>query len=100
MPDYAFTPAALARYEALEEDQQLWPVLDRIDDVIEGLAADPGFAECCRHRWQDPPAFAVAVQVGEATWMVLLEHMDADEAYENLHAGDVHILYVGPWPGG
>ena len=99
MPDYAFSPAALARYEDLEADPQLWPVVDRLDDVIERLAATPGAAEFRRHRWQSPPAFAVGVRAGGADWMVLWEQVGEHEAYENLRAGDVHVLYVGLWPG-
>jgi hypothetical protein len=30
---------------------------------------------------------------------VLWEQVGAEEAYENLRAGDVHVLSVGPWPG-
>lgn len=99
MAEYAFAPAALARYEELERNQDRWPVLDRIDAVVESLAEAPGSEEFRRHRWQDPTAFAVAVPHGDDTWMVLWELIDDSRAYENLAAGDVHILYVGPWPG-
>lgn len=99
MPDYAFSPAALARYEELEADPQLWSVADRLGDVIERLAAAPDAAEFRRHRWQRPPAFAVAVPAGGADWMVLWEQVGAADAYENLEEGDIHVLYVGRWPG-
>ena len=100
MPDYAFSLAALARYEKLEADPRLWSVIDRLDDVIERLAAAPGAAEFRRHRWQNPPAFAVAISAGGSDWMVLWEQIGEDAEYENLRTGDVHVLYVGPWPGG
>lgn len=99
MAEYAFAPAALARYQEIERDPQNWPLVDRIDQVIEDLAADPGREEFRRHRWQNPAAFAVAVPHGNETWMVLWERIEAGE-YENLAQGDVHILYVGAWPGG
>lgn len=81
-----FEPVAADAYTGITDDE----VLDRVDNVLDGLEKDPGQARLRRHRWSDPPLWGVTVHCPGEDLLVLwaAETRDAEQV--------VVIRYIGP----
>lgn len=98
MADDAFSPQAEAVYEELARDRGRWGTLDAVEDAILAVAADPGARSARARTFSDPPCFAVPVRTPEGDWVVLWRPVRDASEFEDLAAGDVLILYLGPLP--
>jgi hypothetical protein len=96
--DLGLSPEALEVYEELERDQSRWPILDALEAAIDAVAADPGQRANRQRRFRDPPCFAVPVPTSEGDWIVLWREVSDSREFEDLVAGDVFVLYLGPLP--
>lgn len=96
--DLGLSDEALEVYEALERDQGRWPTLDRIEEVLAAVTANPGSRDNRLRRFQDPPCFAVPVATPEGDWVVLWREVSEEDGFVDLVQGDVYVLYMGPLP--
>jgi hypothetical protein len=96
--DLGLSQEALGVYEALERDQSRWATLDALEAAMDAVAADPGQRANRQRRFQDPPSFAIPVPTPEGDWVVLWREVSDDNEFEDLAAGDVFVLYLGPLP--
>lgn len=98
MAELGLSDDAYGTYQELERDQARWPVLDAVEEALEAIAADPGHRSNRQRRFQDPPCFAVPVGTSEGDWIVLWREVTLDDAFVDLVAGDVYVLYIGRLP--
>ena len=96
--DLGLSPEALSVYEELERDQSRWAILDALEAAMDAVAANPGQRANRQRRFQDPPCFAVPVPTPEGDWIVLWREITDSNEFEELAAGDVFVLYLGPLP--
>lgn len=96
MADTGLSEEALAVYAELEGDQSRWPTLDVVEDVLVAIAQDPGSRSNRARRFQDPAGFAVPVATPEGDWIVLWREVTDPTEFEELAAGDVFVIYIGP----
>ena len=97
MADLGLSQEALESYEELEQDQSRWATLDALEAVMDAVAADPGHRNNRQRRFQDPPCFAVPVSTPDDDGFLWREVTDSQE-FDDLSAGDVSVLYLGPLP--
>ena len=96
--DLGLSAEALSVYEGLERDQGRWAVLDALEAAMDAVAMNPGQRANRQRRFQDPPCFAVPVPTPEGDWIVLWREVTDSNEFEELAAGDVFVLYLGPLP--
>lgn len=97
--DLGLSQEALEVYEELEQDESRWATLDALEAAMNAVAADPGHRANRQRRFQDPPCFAVPVSTPDGDWIVLWREVTDSREFDDLAAGDVFVLYLGPLPG-
>lgn len=84
-----FDPHADARLVALDADPGQARLVQRIDKALDALAADPSQRWLRRHRFQNPPVWAIVIATndpGEDDWVILWQEFGPD----------IHVTYVNP----
>jgi hypothetical protein len=79
---------ALPQYERLRQDPSRRKVLERVDEILEALEADPGQAWLRAHRFQNPPLWCVTFEASGEAWAILWSMDDG-------HEGRVLVDYIG-----
>jgi hypothetical protein len=79
-------PGAEAQLDRLEKTQR-WELLERIEDAIDALAADPG-SKGSRRRAFRGGGFGITVRSREDDWLIIWE-LDGDV---------IAVRYIGPDP--
>jgi hypothetical protein len=97
--DLGLSQEVLEVYQELERDEGRWGTLDALEAVLDAVAADPRHRTNRQRRFQDPPCFAVPVSTPDGDWIVLWREVTDDRELDDLSAGDVFVLYLGPLPG-
>ncbi len=98
MADLGLSQEALEVYQELEQDQSRWGTLDALEAAMDAVAADPEHRSNRQRRFQDPPCFAVPVPTPDGDWIVLWREVTDSREFDDLSAGDVFVLYLGPLP--
>ncbi len=85
MAELWYQPEADEALRRLEADVARPQLLAAVNRVLDQLEADPGVEWVRRHRFVDPPLWAVVIP-GEEEWALLW----------SLREGEVTVEYLGP----
>jgi hypothetical protein len=82
-----FTDAAETAWRQLEADPSMASMLDRLNDLLDILEADPTDERCRRRRFAPPGVWCVTIRTAMDEYAVLWEPDDA---------GNPVVVHIGP----